>query len=236
MSLTLDRQNHYRARYAHLNPGWQPATAVYENTIRQHCQPDIILLDMGCGRGGVLEQLQELSLQTIGIDPDFVSLKEHRLPQLARVTALADALPLPAESVEIVISAWVLEHLANPTMVFGEVGRILKPGGVFIFLTPNRHSPITMLNRLLKPFQQILVPRLYGRAEADTFPVVYRANTPQAIQQFAQTNHMRLEQCDVIADPTYLAFHEVFFRWSVWLSRILPASTGVHLVGICRKI
>ena len=30
MPLTLDRQNAYRARYAALKPGWQPATAVYE--------------------------------------------------------------------------------------------------------------------------------------------------------------------------------------------------------------
>lgn len=235
MSLTLDRQNHYRARYAAITPGWQPATTVYEMLIRQHVSADLILLDTGCGRGGVLEQIQDISLHMIGIDPDFASLKEHRLPDLPRMAAMADALPFADESIHVAVSAWVLEHLANPAAVFGEIGRILKPGGVFIFLTPNRHSPITLLNRLLKPFQQVLVPRLYGRAEVDTFPVVYRANTADDVKHLAQAGRMTLEHYQVIADPTYLAFHDILFQLSVWLTRLLPASTGVHLVGFCRK-
>ncbi len=236
MSLSLERQNQYRARYAQETPGWQPATNIYETLIRQHCQANRVLLDIGCGRGGVLEQLQAISLYSIGADPDFISLKEHRLPHLPRITALAEAVPLASASVDIVIAAWVLEHLTDPPTVFNEIGRILKPGGIFIFLTPNRHSPVTVLNRLLKPFQQVLVPYLYGRAEADTFPVVYRANTSDDVRHLAQVGGMLLEDCRIIADPTYLAFHDILFRGSVWLTRLLPASSGVHLVGVCRRL
>jgi ubiquinone/menaquinone biosynthesis C-methylase UbiE len=236
VSLTLNRQNQYRARYAQATPGWQPATQVYEHLIRQHCYAEMDLLDVGCGRGGVLEQLQDLSLKTIGVDPDFASLQEHRLPHLPRLVALADALPLKASSVDMLLAAWVLEHITTPQAVFTEIGRLLKPGGVFIFLTPNRHSLVTGLNRLLKPFQHQLVPRLYGRAEADTFPVVYRANTPHDLHHLAQTGGMILEDCRIIADPTYFAFHEVLYHLSVLLTRVLPASSGVHLVGVCRKV
>ena len=111
----------------------------------------------------------------------------------------------------------------------------LRVGGAFIFLTPNLHSPVTQMNRLLKPLQSVLVPRLYGRAEADTFPVVYRANTVRRLQTLAAAGSMTLEACRIIADPSYLAFNEVLFSASVMLTRLLPVDAGVHLVGVCVK-
>lgn len=241
MPLTLDRQNAYRARYAHMRPGWQPATAVYEALIRQILGRDTAwrvpttLLDLGCGRGGVLEQIADLPLRAVGLDPDLASLAEHRLPDLPRAVALAEAIPLPPASVDVIISAWVLEHLPDPARVFREVGRVLRPGGAFIFLTPNRSSLIALLNRALMPLQNALVPRLYGRAETDTFPVRYRANTRRQIEALAHTSGLRLETFHTITDPTYLAFAEPLFRLSVVLARVRPAMMQVHLVGVCRK-
>ncbi len=241
MPLTLDRQNVYRARYAHLCPGWQPATAVYEALIRQIFGRDTAyripttLLDLGCGRGGVLEQIVDLPLRAVGLDPDHASLAEHRLPDLPRAVALAEAIPLPPASADVIISAWVLEHLPDPARVFREVGRVLRPGGAFVFLTPNGSSLIALLNRALRPLQNALVPRLYGRAEADTFPVQYRANTRRQIETLAQAGGLRLETFYAITDPTYLAFNEPLFRLSVALTRAWPTAMQVHLVGVCRK-
>jgi ubiquinone/menaquinone biosynthesis C-methylase UbiE len=235
MPLTLERQNAYRARYAQLMAGWQPATKVYETQIREHVQSPLRLLDVGCGRGGVLEQLTDLDIAAHGVDPDLASLREYRLPSVARAVASAEALPFPSDYFDMVISAWVLEHLPHPAQTFSEVGRVLRQGGVFIFLAPNKHSPIALLNRTLKPLQQTLVPLLYGRAEADTFPVVYRANTERALQQLTQQADLHLLSLQHIHDPTYLAFHEGLFRLNVFLTRWLPAWMGVHLVGVARK-
>jgi ubiquinone/menaquinone biosynthesis C-methylase UbiE len=235
MSLSLKRQNTYRRRYSLMTPGWQPATNLYESLIRQFIEPGDTLLDLGCGRGGVLEQLTDVPLHVVGIDPDPVSLMEHRLPKLPRAVADASAIPLPSNSCDMVISAWVMEHLANPAQTLCEVARVLKPGGVFICLTPNKHSPIALLNRLLKPLQHILVPLLYGRAEEDTFPVVYRANTPEDIVQLAYDAGLRPRATFLNPDPTYLAFNELFFLMNVALTRWLPARMGVHLLAVCDK-
>src|SRR3954463_13847129 len=110
MTLSLDRQNAYRARYAAQQPGWRPATEVYEQFIRQQIKPGARLLDLGCGRGGVLEQLQDVEAQTIGFDPDLESLREHRIPNLPRATALADRLPLRDTCIDVVVCSWVFEH------------------------------------------------------------------------------------------------------------------------------
>lgn len=238
MSLTLDRQNAYRARYARLRPGWQPATAVYEATIRVALEgrERPVVLDVGCGRGGVLEQLANLDgPRPLGIDPDFASLAGHRLPDLRRAVATAEAIPLPGAAVDVVIAAWVLEHLPAPERAFAEAARVLRPGGVFICLAPNRHSPIALLNRALLPLQRWLVPRLYGRAEADTFPVVYRANTRRQVAALARAAGLRLAAFHAIDDPTYLAFNDALFWLSRQAARLLPEAAAIHFVAVCAK-
>jgi ubiquinone/menaquinone biosynthesis C-methylase UbiE len=232
MTLSLERQNTYRTRYRAQHPGWRPATEVYEALIRERLRSGLTVLDVGCGRGGVLEQLGEAVSMPMGLDPDPVSLREHRLPNLARAAGKADALPLRDNSVDIVTCSWVLEHLTDPGSVFREIRRVLRPGGAFVFLTPNARSLIVIANRILRPLQRLLVPRLYGRAEADTFPVQYRANTPSRISKLAREAGLQIDQIRLIEDPTYLAFSPVLFRLSAALASVTPP---VHLVGVLTK-
>ncbi len=232
MTLSLDRQNTYRAQYRMRRPNWRPATEVYESLIRQRVRPGMRVVDVGCGRGGVLEQLGDLVARPVGLDPDWLSLREHRMPGLPRAAAFADALPLRDACADMIVCSWVLEHLAAPGKVFAEIQRALVPGGCFIFLTPNATSLIALINRVLRPLQQTLVPRLYGRAETDTFPVQYRANTPAQIEALAAAAGLRPELIQLIEDPTYLAFNPLLFRVSMALTRVTPP---VHLVGVLTK-
>jgi ubiquinone/menaquinone biosynthesis C-methylase UbiE len=229
MALSLDRQNGYRERYRQSHPTWRPATEAYEMLIRSLLRPDMRVLDVGCGRGGVLEQLGPAAEHPTGADPDFASLREHRLPALPRVQAMAENLPFQAGTFHVVLASWVFEHLENPQQTLAEFARVLKPGGFVVFITPNASSLITRLNQLLRPLQKTLVPRLYGRAEADTFSVHYRANRPHDLHhpQFAQ--HTLL----FIADPSYLAFTPWLYRISLLLTRITPP---VHLVGALQRL
>jgi hypothetical protein len=98
-----------------------------------------------------------------------------------------------------------------------------------IFITPNSTSLVVLMNRLLRHWQQTLVPRLYGRAEADTFPVRYRANTPAQIRSLAAQHGLDCLALHQIEDPSYLAFNPMLFRVSIALARVTPP---VHLVGV----
>ncbi len=232
MSLSLERQNAYREAYRAAHPGWRPATEVYEGAIRTWLNGSTRVIDVGCGRGGVLEQIGPAATAPVGFDPDPASLREHRLPTLRRAQALADHLPLAAACADMVIAAWVLEHLENPARTFAEIGRVLRPGGAFIFLTPDGRSLPALLNQGLRPLQKVLVPRLYGRAEADTFPVRYRANRPDQVRRLAAGAGLRVAALHQIPDPTYLAFTPLLFRVSSALARVTPP---VHLVGVLVK-
>jgi len=236
--LDLERQNAYRRRYAREHPGWQDSGPIYEATVRRHLRPDTRLLDLGCGRGGLVELLHDRVALAVGADPDLPSLREHRVPSLPRVVARAEALPFASESFDLVIASWVLEHLTAPEQALDEIARLLVPGGRFVFLTPNAHSLPALLNRLLgrvARLQRWLVARLYGRVEADTFPVVYRANTPHTLRRLMQRAGLQCETLTFIGDPTYFAFNEPLYRLSCWLEARTPRTMKVHLVGVGQK-
>lgn len=234
--LSLERQNELRERYRRRHPGWRPATEVYADLVRAHLRPESRLLDLGCGRGGLVEQLAHPLSQMVGIDPDMVSLREHRLP-LPRAQAFSHRLPFAAGCFDVVYASWLLEHLPQPDRDFRKIGRVLRPGGVFVFITPNRRHPLSLFNHLLGRVRRVqgwLVRGLYGRAAADAFPTFYRVNSRRDLERLAAASNLRLERFEVVADPTYLAFTPALFSLMQRLERHIPAERKIHLVGALR--
>jgi SAM-dependent methyltransferase len=235
--LSLDRQNELREQFRQTHPDWWPATEVYADLVRAHLPAAGRLLDVGCGRGGLVEQLTHPLPQMMGIDPDWLSLRQHRL-NLPRAVAFSDQIPFAAESFDVVFASWLLEHLARPYQTFSEIGRILKPGGVFVFITPNGKHPLALLNRGLGRFARLqgrIVERFYGRASADTFPTYYRANDTAVLHTLCQSAGLTLADLYTIPDPTYLAFSPVLFRLMSWFETTLPPQRRLHLVGIVKR-
>jgi len=233
-ALPLDVQNSYRERYRAMRPGWRSSGEQLEAIVRAYATPETAVLDLGCGRGGVVELFWREVKLAAGLDPDEPSLAERRTRGMQVITGRGEQLPFAPETFDLIVSVWVLEHLRTPETVFSEVHRVLRPGGHFIFLTPNLRNPLLAFNRLgraLPQLQRRLVPRLYGRVEADTFPVQYRANTARAIRSLAGRAGLEVSELRVIRDPTYLAFNGLMFRASVMSDGLMPASWGIHLLG-----
>lgn len=239
--LSLDRQNALREQYRQANPDWRPATELYADLVRAQLRaqlrPSGRLLDIGCGRGGLVEQLEHPLPQMVGIDPDWESLRDHRLA-LPRAVAFSDRIPFAAASFDVVFASWLLEHLERPSDTFREIGRVLKPGGSFVFITPNGRHPLSALNRGLGRFARLqgrIVERFYGRVGADTFPTYYRANDMATLWQLCQPGGLHLAELHAIPDPTYLAFTPMLFRLMSWFEERLPEERGLHLVGVVRR-
>lgn len=229
--LSLERQEAYRRRYAAETPGWRPATHVYRDIVIGHLSSFPRVLDLGCGRGGIMEELHPQAGLAVGVDPDLVSLQEHRAPTLPRTCGLAERLPFSEDAFDLVCSSWVLEHLADPDAGFREVARVLRPGGHFVLVTPNRRHPLLALNRALRWTSGRLVDWFYGREAEDTFPAFYRANTRGEIDRWAERVGLRRIAFHRVGDPTYLAFNEPLYRLACGLEQRMPAALRVHLVG-----
>ena len=107
-----------------------------------------IMLDVGCGEGrhifGIMQQNPQM--QCIGLDMDKKSLKKAEegyayfktLSQAGAEFLIGSAysIPLPNNSVDIVICSEVLEHLHEYNDAINEIHRVLKPGGKFYASVP----------------------------------------------------------------------------------------------------
>ena len=217
-----------------MRPGWKSSGDQLEAMVRARITTASRVLDLGCGRGGVVELIWRDVRFAAGIDPDAASLVDHRAAGMPVLRGVGEHLPFADETFDLIVSVWVLEHLSAPLDVLREVRRVLRPNGHFLFVTPNVRNPLVVANRIgraLPSLQRRLVPRVYGRGEADTFPVQYRANTPEAIRGVAAAAGLEVFELRVVPDPTYLAWNGFMFRASVLAERLLPGGWGVHLVG-----
>lgn len=230
--LSLERQNAYRARYTALCPGWLPSGPIYEALVHRYATPAARWLDIGCGRGGIVELLGAKAALCAGLDPDLASLREHRADGVRLANGLIEALPCANDSFDLVTCSWIIEHLRDPAQAFAHVMRVLRPGGHFIFLTPNALNYVTWLNRLAPArWQNALVRWLYQRDEGDTFPIYYRANTPTRLDSLLSASGLHRVEMRLVGDPTYIAFNRASFALGRWIERVLPEGWQVHLVG-----
>lgn len=76
--------------------------------------------------------------------------------QTTHVTA--ENLPFPDQQFETVVSTWTLCTIPDPVLALHEVGRVLKPGGRFLFLEHGRSDDrtIAVWQDRLNPIQNVM--------------------------------------------------------------------------------
>ncbi len=104
------------------------------------------VIDIGCGRGELLEILREDGFQGVGVDTNDTQLETARKHGGAVVhgDAFEYLRSLDAGSVLAVTGIHIVEHIPFPDLVrlMQEVVRVLRRGGVAIFETPNPRNLI----------------------------------------------------------------------------------------------
>jgi ubiquinone/menaquinone biosynthesis C-methylase UbiE len=96
------------------------------------------VLDIGTGEGQVARMVaaHQPGRRVVGVDPTWAQLATARQrgggPVYAR--AAAHALPFPGRSFDLVLACLVFEHIDDTDQALAEVGRLLRPGGTFIFV------------------------------------------------------------------------------------------------------
>lgn len=180
-----------RARFARsLGFELQHSQQRYWGVLEEVIQPGVDWLDLGCGWQITQPWAASLDKQRIlaaranrfaGVDLDPGMAKHPLLDD--RVFGSGEGLPFAESSFDVVTANMVVEHLADPVRVFSEVRRVLRPGGRFVFHTPNRRYYMVWLASLAPEWLKGRVARvLDDRADEDIFPTYYRANTPEAVR------------------------------------------------------
>lgn len=168
--------------YADYRRNWDDQR--FRERILRHVEPDKTILDLGAG-AGIVEAMnfKGLSRRVCGVDLD-PRVESNPMLDEGRV-ADASGIPYPDQAFDVVFADNVVEHLADPLGVFREVHRVLKPGGVFLFKTPNKTHYMPTIARMTPHRFHQFINRMRGRAEADTFPTLYRANTAADVRRLA---------------------------------------------------
>jgi len=102
------------------------------------------ILDIGTRFGSFIQRLEELGYPDVyGIDIDAVTIARGReaYPRAAARLQIYDGrtIPYPAEHFDLVTMLDVLEHIPDAERFLREeVLRVLKPGGLLMFQTPNK--------------------------------------------------------------------------------------------------
>jgi len=108
-----------------------------------------IVIDVGCGKGYMVEFFRKLGLQAIGLDLSKEMLKEAKKSALEVVLGDARYIPFRSSATQIVTCFEVLEHVIEPQKVLSEIYRVLSNGGIFIATMPLKH-PINVVVDFLR--------------------------------------------------------------------------------------
>ena len=97
-----------------------------------------VVLEIGIGSGLNGAYYTERASALVGVEPHPKMLakaqrRSYPIP-VALVRGAAEALPLPAGSVDTVVTTWTLCSLADVAEGLREMRRVLKPGGQLLFV------------------------------------------------------------------------------------------------------
>jgi len=210
---------------------WYPTYAknwddqLFRERILARINPDSIILDLGAGAGIVAQMnFKGLVRSVCGVDLDPRVVENPMLDE-GRVSD-AGEIPYGDGLFDLVYSDNVFEHLDAPAAVYKEVARVLKPGGVLLFKTPNKWHYMPTIARITPHWFHQLVNRLRGRAEADTFPTRYRSNSKSDVVRLAAESGFLVEGLELVEGrPEYLRMAWPAYALGACYERLVNSSS-----------
>ncbi len=227
-----------RRLYPHHARNWDDR--LFRERIASYLSPSSIVLDVGAGAGIVSEMnFRGQVARMCGVDLDP---RVHANPMLdeGRI-ADANRIPYDDNTFDVAFADNVMEHLSEPLKVLREINRVLKPGGVLLFKTPNKSHYMPTIARLTPHSFHRFINKLRGRAVVDTFPTLYLANTASRVSQLAAQAGFRVERISRIEGrPEYMRITPITYVFGFLYERIvnttdLLAMFRILLIAELRK-
>lgn len=235
--MTLDRQSVSKPQipikqrlYPELAAGGfhrsDPRVAFYTR-VRNLVTPDSAVLDFGAGRGkfaemeaGTIGRITDISKSVaryavFDVDPVVMT---HPMTEDRHHAEVGAALPFADASFDLITSWMVLEHITDPAFYAAELARILKPGGWFCAVTPNRRGYVSVGARIIpEALHSFVLRRLLPRKKTeDYFPTVYKLNTLERLEHYFPASSF--SHCSFYSDPG-----PAYYGKSIALARMIRA-------------
>jgi SAM-dependent methyltransferase len=170
------------------------------------------VLDLGCGTGGLLMELQQKGCECYGVElnPDSVSRCIRR--GLRVKCGDLDDFHFEDGFFDTIVLWHVLEHLPSPATALSNCRRMLKPGGKILIYSPNAHS------YLAAAFKESWFPW--------QVPFHFSHFTPSSIKAYAG-------KCGLLARKIKAVTPEYYFAYSI--DQICRTHRHPMLCGFSRR-
>jgi len=222
-------------------------TVEFYSRVNALLSEDDVVLDYGAGRGAwtelddspfrrSLRGFQGKVAKVIACDVDEAVLQNQASDEQFVITP-GEALPLADQSVDVIVTDWVLEHLEEPVDVFKELHRILKPGGWICARTPNKYGYITLLTGLIQNrfHTRVLKRAQPGRKEIDVFPTVFKMNSIRDVDAVCGQVGFENHTYRFTPEPGYFFDSRVIFFVFNCIDAIVPRGMMPTLMVFLRK-
>ncbi|MGH7145167.1 MAG: class I SAM-dependent methyltransferase [Planctomycetota bacterium] len=133
--------------------GIEIAQAVLKFIRRVGDPADLRILDIGCGCGGVVGEVEK-ARELVGIELSEVAVETARknFGHRSDVRFLqmdATKPDFPDGYFDVAVARELVEHVPEPAKVIAGAHRVVRPGGLLVVTSPNRDSFHLRMNRLL---------------------------------------------------------------------------------------
>ena len=221
-------------------PSLRYSQYLYEDVLSQYVNPDATWLDLGCGHQ-ILPAWREQEERRLvancgligGIDYDLPSLKKHQNIQM-KARADITRLPFQNNSFDLITANMLVEHLSDPESQFREISRVLRPGGVFIFHTPNAAGYfIALARRVPESLKGRLIYLLDGRKQEDVFLTHYKANNQEMIRSLASDCGFGVIKIRmIVTDALFAVVPPIALVELIWIRLLLTKRLKKFRTGI----
>lgn len=227
-----------RTFYPEFQKNWDDM--LFRERILSYLKPEFHVLDLGAG-AGIVEQMhfKGYVARVCGVDLDPRVTENPHLDE-GRLAG-AGSIPYQDNRFDLVFADNLMEHLDDPGTVFSEIRRVLKPGGILLFKTPNRNHYMPLISRMTPHGFHQFYNRLRGREKTDTFPTYYLANSKVQVEGLAAKTGLELLSVDRFEGrPEYLRLTTLTYVVGLLYERIvnaLPflARYRILLIAVLRK-
>jgi len=210
-------------------PAFRNAGLQYQDLVKAAVSSNTLLLDVGCGRDSLAAEAVRQTRVSVGMDRSLDDLPHNTLVTYC-LGGDAGSIPFAANTFDVIISQWVVEHFDQPVTQFAEIARVLKPGGQLIIMTTNANNYIAWTGRLFpERLRTFVLTRLLRRSAHESFPTFYRANTRRALTRVGAQAGLRLARYAYVGNPFYLAFSVPLFRCAMVYERLTDMRALNHL-------
>lgn len=193
----------------------------FSRIVLQHLKGDCRIVDAGYGDGRIFKYDFKSRVEfLLGIDARNDLSRNQQVHYAAQ--ALLENMPVLSNSIDLIFSRFVLEHVRFPQSAFLEFGRVLRPTGKLFIQVPNAYHYFVLANRVIPHKMIQWLASLDGYREEDAFPTFYRANTARTLKNLGENAGLRMHRVILYEpSPWFLRFSPITLAFGILYERIV---------------